>query len=706
MARKPGRPRKSESKPVGLDGEPLKTAPKAEGDVRSDEAGFLAGLPVNLDRTMKSGRTLREELSENVGKWLNDAIDAQQPLIDKISVWDRLYRGIKPDKNSPYPGCSNTAIPKTRTLTDAITVRIMDAVFGQIKLWIVRATDPKFVDLAPTLEDGLDWWQKNIVKFRKKIFSPLLQSIKTGTGIVMVDYTKKKRTVYRYAGDGEEGAGVYKTKGGQKVKKSVESVYDGPDIIPISREDFVISAEATDIQDAFLCGFRTFFRKPEMELKAQTGEYYPDILGNLGSNDAVDPTKEARAESQGKILQSDDRGRYEVWRLNVRYDVDEDGEEDDIVVSFHRNSKSILKAIYNPLFMGFRPFIPLVFYPSEYAFDGMGVCQVLEKSQVELDMIHNMRIDRLEQINAPMYLASRAAGFDESDNPFNIAPGYVRYIDGNPEQAIKELVFHDQYPSTYQEEGLLTAYMGEAVGVTPGVLGQSVSERPVARDTMALIQEANKKFKFGIDNIRYNFGEIGWMALEMFAQYQPRLSYYDNDATGALKEKTIEFPLEFLRDGVAVELMASSELMNTEVRREIDLTLYQLLSDFMTKTAGMVQASANPMLPPQMRQYMVEAAAVGTRLMKKIVEDFGVKDDSLVVDAAGIIATPPPPPMPMPGMMGMAGPGTPPGGQVAGPGPGQLGPGGPPMAEEGPPMSEADFAKILGGTEFGGQNGR
>ena len=29
--------------------------------------------------------------------------------------------------------------------------------------------------------------------------------------------------------------------------------------------------------------------------------------------------------------------------------------------------------------MGFRPFVSLVFYPSEYAFDGMGVCQVLEK---------------------------------------------------------------------------------------------------------------------------------------------------------------------------------------------------------------------------------------------------------------------------------------------------------------------------------------
>ena len=222
-----------------------------------------------------------------------------------------------------------------------------------------------------------------------------------------------------------------------------------------------------------------------------------------------------------------------------------------------------------------------------------------------------------------MYLASRAAGFDEADNPFNIAPGFVRYVDGDLDKAIREIPFSDNYPSTYTEENLLTAYMGEAVGVTPGVLGQSVSERPVARDTMALIQEANKKFKFGIDNIRYNFSEIGWMALEMFAQYQPRMSYYEG---GGTQERTIDFPLDYLQDGVSVELMASSELMNTEVRREIDLTLYQFFRDYLTKTAGMVQAASNPMLPQPMRQFMVEAAGIGTRLMKKIVDDFGVKD--------------------------------------------------------------------------------
>jgi hypothetical protein len=181
------------------------------------------------------------------------------------------------------------------------------------------------------------------------------------------------------------------------------------------------------------------------------------------------------------------------------------------------------------------------------------------------------------------------------------------------------------------------------------------------------------------------------MALEMFAQYQPRMSYYEE---GGTQERTIDFPLDYLRDGVSVELMASSELMNTEVRREIDLTLYQLLSDYMTKTMGMVMQAANPGLPQTIRDVLTEGSQIGTRLMKKIVDDFGVKDtDSIVLDATQAIATPPPPPMPMPGMPGMGGPGQ--GGMPPGMPPGGGGP--PPQPE----ISEQDLMRTLQGTEFG-----
>jgi hypothetical protein len=184
------------------------------------------------------------------------------------------------------------------------------------------------------------------------------------------------------------------------------------------------------------------------------------------------------------------------------------------------------------------------------------------------------------------------------------------------------------------------------------MLGQQTSERPVARDTFQILQESNKKFKSMIDNIRDDIGMVGQYAIEFFAQYNPRYDYYTaDDKSGALQKQTLDFPYEYLRDGMGVELAASTELMNTEARREINLTLYQLLSDYYTKTAGMVQAIINPQVPPDFKKYLLGAMKSGQLLLDQIVGDFGRKDaEALVIDISKTIdlqkAAQAPPPQP------------------------------------------------------------
>ncbi|MCK7503210.1 MAG: hypothetical protein MZV70_03315 [Desulfobacterales bacterium] len=106
---------------------------------------------------------------------------------------------------------------------------------------------------------------------------------------------------------------------------------------------------------------------------------------------------------------SDDKGKFEIWEIWLRYDVDEDGEEDDVVITYHRASKTILRAIYNPFFIGFRPFVAFTYNPSEFQFDGRGLVEMLEKSQLEVDAIHNQRRDRATLLNTPDF---RGAGRD------------------------------------------------------------------------------------------------------------------------------------------------------------------------------------------------------------------------------------------------------------------------------------------------------
>ena len=104
--------------------------------------------------------------------------------------------------------------------------------------------------------------------------------------------------------------------------------------------------------------------------------------------------------------------------------------------------------------------------PAAYQFDGKGVCEVLEKLQEEVDSVHNQRLDRMDQINAQMFIVSNQSGID-----FKVLPGMVYTTDIDPTTAIHPLAFPDVYPSTFNEEQLLNSYAEKAVGISPQLLG-------------------------------------------------------------------------------------------------------------------------------------------------------------------------------------------------------------------------------------------
>jgi len=337
------------------------------------------------------------------------------------------------------------------------------------------------------------------------------------------------------------------------------------------------------------------------------------------------------------------------------------------------------RAIYNPLFFGFRPFKALRFYPMEYTFDGEGICPILEKLQEQIDSLNNQLIDRLTQINAPILFVRSGSGITAQD----LAPGKVRTIDGEPQQDIYEFRFSDQTYTISPEIDRLTAMADRAVGITPEVMGIPTAERPVARETFARIQEANKKFKYGIDNLRDDISDVGMMLLEFFAQYQPMYSYTKKEG-GRFVEKTMRFPQMYLRDGIEVDLATSTEMLNQEVRREINLTLFQLLMTYYQQIAPLWQAIVNPTAPPDYKKFCMATIQVGNTLLENIIKDFNFPNaDQLLVDVQEIVDVqqalmPPMMPPPMGGPPGQGGPQG---------GPGGGGPGGPQGGPSMPPMS-------------------
>lgn len=621
---------------------------------KSDLEGFRGGLDVDLKKKIE-GQELRDILSKHIDTVLDQEIKNQESRIDKIADWNRSYRGERDERNWPYPNCANVAIPITRSNVDAIHVRLIDALLNQFKVWVLKAKVPEYQGVDRVIEDGLDHFQKNVLKLRSKLNSPILQSVKTGLGMIKVVHETKTRTRYRYAKPEEiqdDNIPKFTLPGTDSLAVTdVETIYQGPNVYAISREDWICSSNAITVQDAYICGFRKYYRYEELKYRTKKEIYYETEFDRIVNPDKYDETKEERAESEGKELkQTDYTEPYEVWELWLKYDVNDDGEPDDIVVTFHRDSGAILRCIYNPLFAGFRPFLPFVFYPSEFSVEGEGICEIIETLQEEIDTLHNLRLDRMVQINAPMIFVRAGTNLED----FEIMPGKVTIVDGELEQAIKEFTFSDTTFTTQTEEDRLIAMADRACGITPSVMGQSTAERPVAKETFALIQEANKKFKYGIDNLRNALTELAYMLLEFFAQYQPTYTYKTVDGN-EITEQTVNFPVELIRDGFQVDLVASSEMFNQEARRQIALTKYHMLGDYYSKMATVAVALTDPTVHPEFKKWLVASSQSTEQQMEEILKDF--QDPSAEKTVVGIadtmdveqLLTMPPPQMPMPG---------------------------------------------------------
>ena len=655
---------------------------KKDVEAKTDQLDFWpGGADIDLGRKMKDGKTLEEVLSVHVKEELDREWANQTRLIKNIAKWQRQFKGKKKNKTRPWVSCSNIAVPITRSAIETVFVRIIDSIFNRRKPVIVKAKKPEFLDIARETEDALDWLLTNVIKLRDKLRPVLLQQLKIGTAIVYIAWEDARRTIYRWAkpDDPAEMKRYKVANTSDKVVKDTQSIYRGPNVYPIPREDFIISSDASEINDAYLVGFRKAYRKSEIDLRVKRGLWRKEAADKIMSCDQPTENEETRADNQGKELEKTEYSKpYELFTLWMSYDVDNDGEPDDVMLTIHRDTGAIVRAIYSPTFTGQRPFVRFCGNPTEYSFEGEGFCEVLYQIQEEIDSIHNQRLDRMTLINSLMTLTQVGSGIEN----FKFEPGKNYPVDGDVNAAFKEIKFSDAYPSTFNEEMQLISLADRVTGNTPAVQGMSTAERPVFKEAQMMLTESNKKFKSMIDNLIADITEMIYQILEEYSQYDPVISYQVIE-NGKVMDKSITLPITSIRDGLDIKLAAASDIVSQEARRELNNNLYMMQSDYSSKLASVVQVLTSPQVPPPFKKFLIEASAANAKLLRDVLLDSERPDaEELSLNLKTIFSEQelaqmmmPPPPMPPQGPPGSKGPGGPPQG-----GPPQ---GGPP---QGPPV--------------------
>lgn len=602
--------------------------PNPTEPIRGDIDAWVGGKKIDLDKTGPDGKPLRESLSAHLKETISVELKNHKGIEEKIKKCQKIYSGKKEKKSYPWPNSSNVSVPIARSDADAIIVRENDAVFNKQKIVLLSPkttlTDEQ-TELLRLQENAINHYLVNTLDIKEKLKPVFQQKTISGTGILKIRYEVKNHQFYDYASQEEsidKSVKKYEMVGAENKKsmlvKRQAITFKGPTVYPVSRENFLISSDAMSVDEAYFCADRFYRRKQELKNMASRGLYYKDAVEAL-TPDEIGDLQKKRSEDRGmKSEKTRYQEPYELWECWFKYDVDGDGEEDDIVVVFHMASGQILNAIYNPIFYNYRPYVAFKGWPVAFSFDGQGVCEKLESLQSEIDTMHNQRIDRQHMLTMPMILYRSGVGLED----FKLSPGVCKPVDVDPNSVFAVIQVPDTPASNEREEARSVAYADRDAGVTPESLGISTAERPVASETMARQEEANKKFVWWIDGDRQGVKEMTYKILESMAQYQPVYSYVDENG----QEFNVEMPRGNIRENININLSIANEVMNMETRREVSLMKFQLVKSYSDSTMALAQAVCAPNVPSDFKKYLIANFDVWNRLMISTLSNFDERD--------------------------------------------------------------------------------
>lgn len=618
--------------PEGMAG--MEITPEEPPLIRGTLEDWRGGKPVDLERTMASGKKLGDELSSHLSEVLDAELKNQSKLLENMKRWHRLYKAERRG-DRPKSWMADISLPLARKISDTIHVRIKDMVFNKRKIVLMKPksgapVSPEKIDEIRQQETAFNNYLLNDLNLKAKMEFPTRQCVNTGTGLVKIMYEEKNKTIYRYA-SAEETANPsvpqYNAGGNASpIVKEPSLVFRGPNVHPVDRARFVISHDALTIDDAYLLGFSFDKRKSQVKTLVNAGVYYKDAADKLTAGKMPDVQEQRNTSAGSGTATVTYTEPYTLWELWLSYDVDDDGEEDDIVVVFHPESKGILEAKYNPIFYSYRPFVDFKGASQvEYTYDGEGICGIVEGICDEIDALHNLMLDRMKLINLPIRLYQTGVGIESKD----LEPGKDIPVDVDPTTAMYTVPDSNQTFVIMQDVQFLIEQALEVCGVTQSSLGVSTAERPVAKETMVLQEESNKKFKNWTDNFRQGYKELFYKLLESFAQYQPKYTYVDETGTAV----TVPMPSGNIRDFIDVDLEVSSETMNQEVRRQIEIAKYQLMTDYITKLTGIAMQLASPANVSEFKKYLIYINDLGKRTIERVMQNFDeVEADQLTAD--------------------------------------------------------------------------
>jgi hypothetical protein len=426
------------------------------------------GSDQTLDDIMKV--SLRDAVVENLMKkvqeqqiglkvqkmWLQHKahVEDHNERMQKLQMWDEFIDDI----DLAYDGTSNIHIPMPMVVLKTFHARMFQALFAVDPPFSVRAMQEAFQDDVDMVYGLMSWTLSEWANFNEGVEATadrwLWKWAGWGNGCLKVRWERKFTryvdvedvyiqgpSIYQVTIDPDQGT-IEEVESPQVIRSQrerpvTELVFEGPVIEYVSKEDLAIIGNS-DVQRADAVIHREWMTSDQLQSLALQRVFDSDVVDEIIKGgphaESARPGQQMKADREvSSGVQTldipEDLSRYEILEAHIEIDINNDGLNESLIVWVDGQSGKELRATYlHRVFRGGkRPFVNIEFLPREGHGYAMGLLELIFPLSVELDMIHNIKVDIGIMAAQPIGFYRAATGMDAVK--LKIKPGDLIPVD-------------------------------------------------------------------------------------------------------------------------------------------------------------------------------------------------------------------------------------------------------------------------------------
>jgi len=554
------------------------------------------------------------------GQWVQQEVeDAYAAKSAQERLWQDLLRQYEavPKKavvNTPIENAPNVEVPLGAIACDSIYAQIIDLIYTVSPIITCRAVNgPQFIRHAKALQTWVNYMAQNELDLRLAAEQAIMDDCQLGTGVYYIPFQEHVQKAHSF-----------------KVKSR------RPVVLAHPVEDVITPGGVMlDVQKIPWIGLRFWHTQSELNGRAKYRKWDISKCTPTASKDWVRHRRETLARTKDETTRRVDI--FEIHYIYASYDIDDDGFDEDLLITWDRTSNSLLEVRYNPYDK--RPIEKMCYQIRPHLFWGIGIMEMLQTLQEEETILHNQQLLNVILANARIWKARTGTV------PENLKLWPNRVVSLADPDDLKPEAMADIYNSLPATQAMIDSLAQRRVGaneLTQPSQSQTFGNRTPGITALSLIQQMNKRFTPAFDGVRLATSaavrQAVWRYSELLKDGDIEIEDHIIKRLGPEEGRLV---IELLMDPefdqhVSVELTASSASINRDADRQNAIMLANFLEPYYEKMIQLVAMISNPQVPEQVRTVALKSSQALGELLDRTLRTFDQTRDpaTFIVDIA------------------------------------------------------------------------